>query len=115
MSWHFRVKFGQKKSIREYNNRTVYYCFNNLFLEDFGSPDLNLPPITIDDIRHHYRRPCCTPDMITSTNSVASENSVSNLTAPSDSPYLLFQPSDDPNHRHYMKKDDPYHGRVEIG
>ena len=39
-------------STKYYNNRKVYYCFNNIFTADFGSPDLNLPPITIDD------RPC---------------------------------------------------------
>ena len=23
-------------------------CFNNLFTDDFGIPDMNIPPITID-------------------------------------------------------------------
>ena len=33
----------------DYNNRTVYYCFNNHFTADFSSPSMHLPPITIDD------------------------------------------------------------------
>ena len=37
-----------KISTLEYNNRTVYDCFNNPFTAEFGSPTLNLPPITID-------------------------------------------------------------------
>ena len=32
----------------EYNNRMVCDCFNNLFTDDFGSPAMNIPPITID-------------------------------------------------------------------
>ena len=40
----------KKISTLEYNNRTIYDCFNNLFTVDFGSPAMHLPPITIDDI-----------------------------------------------------------------
>ena len=36
----------------EYNNRTVYDCFNNPFTDDCGSPAMHLPPITFD-----YRPP----------------------------------------------------------
>ena len=36
-------------STLEYNNRTVYECFNNHFKDDFGSPSMHLHPITIDD------------------------------------------------------------------
>ena len=39
----------KKISMREYNNRTVYECFNNPFPYVCGSPALNLPPINIDD------------------------------------------------------------------
>ena len=42
----------KKNSTRDYKNRTVYDCFNNPLPADCGSPDLNLPPITI------YDRPC---------------------------------------------------------
>ena len=36
-------------SIREYNNITVYDCFNNLFTADFDITNLNISLITIDD------------------------------------------------------------------
>ena len=39
----------RKISALEYNNRTVYDCFNYPFTADFGSPAMHLPPITIDD------------------------------------------------------------------
>ena len=38
-----------KISTLEYNNRKVYDCFKNPFTADCGSPDMHLPPITIDD------------------------------------------------------------------
>ena len=42
----------KKISTLEYNNRTVYDCFNNPFTADFGRPAMHLPPITIDDRPH---------------------------------------------------------------
>ena len=39
----------KKISTLEYNNRTVYDCFNNPFTADCGIPAMHLPPITIDD------------------------------------------------------------------
>ena len=51
--------------------------------------------------------------MLLDAISVASDNSFSTLTTPSDSPYLL--PSDVPNTLHVMKKDDPYLGSAKIG
>ena len=101
--------------MREYNNRKVYDCFNNPFLDDFGSPSFNLPTITIHDIPlprkiYHY-----TPDMIPDTISAASENSVSNFTTPSDSPQLHILTSHYPNPPHGMKKYEPYSGRVKRG
>ena len=39
----------KKTSTLEYNNSTVYDCFNNPFTYDFGSPDMHIHPITIDD------------------------------------------------------------------
>ena len=38
----------KKNSSIEYNNRMVCDCFNIIFTADFGSPALNIPPITID-------------------------------------------------------------------
>ena len=48
------VNVDNKISTREY--RTVYDCFNNPFTADFGSPYLNLPPITINDRPHPHKR-----------------------------------------------------------
>ena len=42
-------------STLEYNNRTVYECFNDPFTSDFGIPDMHLPPITIDDRPHPHK------------------------------------------------------------
>ena len=95
-------------STKEYNNRTVYDCFNSSFTADFGSPFLNLLPINIDDIPLLYKRARCTPDLIPVFYSVASENSVSTLTTPSDSEQLFHLPSDDTNYPHAIIKDEPY-------
>ena len=46
----------RKISLLEYNKSTVYDCFNNTFTNDFGSPALNLPPITIDDRPFPHQR-----------------------------------------------------------
>ena len=64
----------KKISTREYNDRTVYDCFNNYFTADCGSPDLNLHPITIDDRPRPHKRSRYTSDMIPDNISVASEN-----------------------------------------
>ena len=72
-----------------------------------------LPPITIDDRPCPHKRARYTLDLLPAAISVASENSVSNLTTPSDSPDLL--PSDDPNTLHVMNKDAPFQGRVHRG
>ena len=106
---------NKKISTIEYNNRTVYECFNNSFIDDSGSPYFYLTPITIADrsIRNlisHYNS-----DLLPYTISVASENSVSTLTTPSDYPKLLLLTSDDPKHLHAMKKDENYHGRIKRG
>ena len=84
-------------SMRDLNNRAVYDCLNNTFPDDCGIPALNLPHRTLDDIPLPHKISCYTPDLIPATISFASENSVSTLTTPSDSPKLLLLPSDDPN------------------
>ena len=38
----------KKNSAIEYNNRMACECFNIILTADFGGPDLNIPPITID-------------------------------------------------------------------
>ena len=47
----------KKNSTLEYNNKTVYDCFNNYFTADYVSPAMHLPPITIDDRPPHIREP----------------------------------------------------------
>ena len=47
----------KKVSTLEHNNRTVYDCFNNPFIDEFGSPDLHLPLITIDDGPRLHKEP----------------------------------------------------------
>ena len=103
----------KKISTLEHNNRTVYECFNNTFTDNCGSPAMHLPPITIDDRSPPHKIARYAPDLLPAAISVASENSVSNLTIPSDYPQLL--PSSDTNPLHFMNKDDPYLGRVRIG
>ena len=93
----------------------VYDCFNNTFTADFGSPDMHLPPITIDDRPPpppHKRAPY-TPELIPAAIYVASENSVSTLTTPSESTDIL--PTDYPNTLHVMKKYMPLEGKVNRG
>ena len=103
----------KKISTLEYNNRAVYDCLSNSFTDELGSPALHLRPITIDDRPRLHKRSRYTPDLLLATISVASENYVSTLIAPSYSPDIL--PSDYPNTVHVMKKGVPFQGRVHIG
>ena len=103
----------KKISTLEYNNRTVYDCFNIPFTADFGSPALHWPPIKIDDRSCLYKRARYTLDLLPAAIYGASENSVSTLTTPSDSPDIL--PSYDANTIHVMKKYVPFKGRVNRG
>ena len=83
-----------------YNNSKVYDFFNNLFPADFGSPYLNIPPITIDDRPCLYKRARYTPEMLPDTIYGASEKYFSTFTTPSDCPLLLLLSPDDPNPPH---------------
>ena len=105
----------KKISRREYNNWTVYNCFNNTFPVYCGSTDLNLPLITIDDRPLLHKRSRYTSDLIVDTISVVSKNSVSSLTNPFDSPQHLLLTYYDHNSHHAMNKYNSYHGRVKIG
>ena len=84
----------KKNSTREYNNRTVYECFNNTFPADFGSSSLNIPPINIDDRPRTHKIARYTPDPLPDTISFASEKSFSTLTKPSYLTQLLLLTSD---------------------
>ena len=103
----------KKISTLEYNNRTVYECFNNPFTADFGSPAMHLPPITTDDRPPPHKRARYAPNLLPATISVASENSISTLTTPSDLPDIL--PTDSPKNIHFLKKGLPVKVRVHRG
>ena len=105
--------YDRRISTLEYNNRTVYDCFNSPFTYDFVRPYLNLPPITFDNRPHPHKRVCYTPDLLLADIFVASENTFSTLITPYDSPDLL--PSDDTNNLHVMKIDVPVLGKVHRG
>ena len=70
----------KKISTLKYNNRTVYECFNNPFIDEFCSTDFNLPPITFNDRPQTHKRPLYTPDLLPDAIYVASKSSVSTLT-----------------------------------
>ena len=101
------VNVDKKISTLKYNNRTVYDCFNDPFTDEFGSPALNLPPITFYDRPYPHKRARYTPDLLPADISVASENSGSTLTTSSGFPKLLLQPSDYPITPHAMNKCEP--------
>ena len=90
----------KKNSLREYNNRTVYDYLNIPFTDYFDIPYLNLPYIIIDDSTRLDKRACYTPDLLPAAISVASKNSVSTLTTPSDPPQVIVLNSDDTNTHH---------------
>ena len=74
---------------------------------------MHVPPTTIGDRPCLHKRARYTLDLLPDAISVASENAVSTLTTPFDSPYLL--PSDDPNTPHVINKYVPLQGRVQRG
>ena len=103
----------KKIATLEHKKRMVYECFNNPFTYEFGSPDLHLPPITIDDRSCPHKIARYTPDLIPVSISVASGNYIITLTNPSDSPYIFT--SDDPNTLHVMKNYFTFLGRMHRG
>ena len=103
----------KKFSTLEYNNRTVYYCFNNLFTAHCGSPAMHLTPSTIDDRPRLHKSSWYNPDLLPASISVASETSSITLTTPSDSPDILT--SYYLNTLHVMNKYLPFQGRVHRG
>ena len=74
---------------------------------------MHLPPITIDYRRPPHQRAQYAPNLLPATISVASENSVSTLTTPSDLPDIL--PTDGSKTIHVLKKGLPVKGRVHRG
>ena len=53
----------KKISTLEYNNRTVYHCFNNPFTAYFGIPDFHPPPIKFDNKPRLNKRAWYPPDL----------------------------------------------------
>ena len=103
----------KKISTLDYNNRTVYDCFNNPFTYELGIPYLNVPPITFNDRPRPHKRARYTPDLLPAATYVAYGNYFITLTTPCDLPDLL--PSDDTNTLHVLKKYVPFLGRVKRG
>ena len=58
------VNADKKISTLDYNNRTFYECLYNSFIEECGSPDLNLPPITINGRPQLREIACYTPNLL---------------------------------------------------
>ena len=100
----------KKISKLEYNNRTVYDCFNNLFTDEFNSLYFNLPPITFDNRPHWHKIAWYPWDILLVVISVVSENPFRTLTTYSD--YLDLLPYDDRNTLHVMKMNVPVQFRV---
>ena len=48
---------GNKISMREYNDRVVYYCSRTPFPVDYVIPDLNIPPVPLDDSYISNKKP----------------------------------------------------------
>ena len=76
---------------------------------------MNLSPINIYDIPRQHKISRYNPDLLQASIYAASENYVSTLTPPYDSPQLLLLPSDDHNPTYSMNKEETYCGRVKIG
>ena len=109
--WHGVSEVNVDRRISTlYYNSTIYDCFYNPFIDDFGIPDLNLPPITFGDRPRPHKISCYTPDLLLAAIYFATGISFSTLTTPSDFPDLL--PSVDPNTLHVMNMYARVLGRV---
>ena len=98
---------GGNISMGDYKNRTVYDFFDNIFPDYFGSLELNLPPITIDDRPRLHKISRHTLDLLPVDISVASENSLSTFTTLSDSIRLFLLPLNYNNPLRAIMKDEP--------
>ena len=96
----FQKTKEKKISIRHYNDRTFYGCFNNLFTAGFGSPALSLPPMPIYDSPHPNKRSRYTSDPLPAAIYVTSGNYVSTFTTPYEYPQVILLNSDDLNTHH---------------
>ena len=106
---------GKQIITREYNDRTVYECFNNPFSFYCDIPDLILSPMPIDDSPCPKKRARYTPDPLPVAISVASGNSVSTLATLSDSPQDIILTCDAPNTDYIIMIDKHDCGKIKIG
>ena len=90
-------------------------ALNNTFTDDFGSPAMHLPPITIDDKPRLHKISRHTLDLLPVDISVASENSLSTFTTYFDSPKVIVLTYNDTNPRYVINKDKPYHVMLRRG
>ena len=101
----------KKISMREYNDRTFYYIFNNNFPVDVVSQDLNPPPIRIWDSTHQNKISRYNFNLLPDAISVTSRNSVSMLTTPYDYPNVLVLNSNNSDTKHTIMSDISCYGR----
>ena len=90
----FQSKARKKKFICD--------VFNNPFLVNCGSTDLNLPPTTIDDISGQKKRAFYTLDPLPTAIYFSSGNSVSTLIITSEPPKYIILGSDTPDTDHII-------------
>ena len=90
----------RKFSMREFNYRIVYELFKDPFPVGCGSPDLNLPPVSIDDSSGLNKISRYTPDLLPASIYVAYGKYVSTLDTPSELPQVVILTYDAPNTDH---------------
>ena len=102
-------------SKREYNDRTVYDCFNNPFSVDSGTPDLNLPPIPIYYSSCLNKRARYTSGPFPDAIYVASGNYVRDLITPTNSVQMFEPIYDDHDANHTIMSENPFRAREKRG
>ena len=101
-------KFREKKiSIREYNNRSVYYCFNNPFTVDCGIPYLNFPLMPIYDSYIPNKRSYNYPDLLPVDIYTDTGKYIITLTNPSDPPQVILLTYDAADTENTITRDKP--------
>ena len=101
--------------MKEYNNRTVYDCFNNPFLVYGGSPALNLSTLTIGDSPCPKTISQYTSDPLPDAIYVTSGNYDSTLTILSEFPQFPVFNYYNPDTEHTIMSDNPLRVREKRG
>ena len=86
--------------MRGYNDKTVYDCFNNPFMDNFLRKYLNIPPMPIGNITCPNKTSHYTSEPLPAKIYVTSEKYVSTLTTPSNPPQFILINYDDTNTHH---------------